>query len=61
MKHEDYVSRCKSCKWVTYGIYNKFYGGCPIGCNRPMDSPKAGYQKGCGYEEKENKDGDEPV
>lgn len=61
MKHEDYVSRCKTCKWVTYGRYSKYYGGCPIGCNRPMDDCKPhGFGKGCGYE-KETNDGNEPV
>ena len=54
MKHEDYILRCKSCKWVTYGNYNKLYRGCPIGCKRPLDT-KHGFGKGCGYEPKEEK------
>ena len=51
MNKKKSAPRCLTCKWVTYGKYNRFYGGCPVGCNRPLDA-KHGYSKTCGYEEK---------
>ena len=51
-ENRDYSIRCISCKWRVIGHYNKYYGGCPIGCNSP-NKEGGGFQKGCGYEPKE--------